>query len=176
MRAGMAMAAAGLGLALVIGGGAAVGAGSFEQYFLQADGGRPCYAQHVEPAFLAAHPRNMIDSVVLAFQAQAPDGHAYRPDAFRVRLAMKARDGTAWYLDEADCRQQDAGFACAVEDDGGKFTLTPAGEGLRLETGGLAIEGDEDVLDVGGADSDDRAFDLVRSSRMVCERPTTYGP
>jgi len=77
-------------------------------------------------------------------------------------------------VQELFCKVAADHFDCYLDADGGKFRLTPEGDGLRLEvTGGgggteqIVAEG-TDWGEFGAPRGDDRVFILRRADRKLC--------
>ena len=84
-------------------------------------------------------------------------------------------EGGPCYGEELVCKVASEHFDCYLEADGGKFRLTPEGDGLRLEvtaggggTDQIVAEG-TDWGTFGGPGSDDRVFILRRADRKHCD-------
>ena len=96
------------------------------------------------------------------------------PADFQASFGFMLKRSNEWYGQELACKVASDHFDCYLEADGGKFRLTPEGDGLRLQiTGGgggtdqIVAEG-TDWGEFGAPHSDDRVFKLRRADRRLC--------
>jgi hypothetical protein len=144
----------------------------FETYFSKAAGGKPCYARHYTAAHLASNARQQVVAVKIDFQPANPDGVVNTPKSFDLGFGVRKRGSAEWFTNSAYCSTKADGFDCALEGDGGLFTVRPASGGrLRLELARdtIAIEGEKSVFEFGGKRSDDNVFLLAPADRRVCD-------
>lgn len=118
-----------------------------------------CYARHYDRAHLASHPRQKVTAIYLSHTAQ-PDPNTKK---FVLDFGFVLRDGEH-YSANAYC----ANNACSLEGDGGRFSVSETGDGLKLTVGEfLGLEGragwSGDL-----SKSDDRVFLIFPESPRAC--------
>lgn len=132
-----------------------------------------CMVRAYDSAHLAQHPRQRIARVFVLLPAGAPGLRA--PPRFEIRIGFSLRRGGGPYSSLAACETAPGGRAvCALEGDGGDFTLHRAedGGGLRLRLGRqFIIEGTRDFSpDLADRRFDDHDIRVMRASVAACPR------
>lgn len=150
-------------------------AGEGEQRFLYGRAlkvgelGWACFTRHYDQPHLDAHPRqNVTAMTVLAYR---PDGEGY--DESIVNLEFGFRGVSDPVQLSGGCRPESEGqgvLSCAIECDGGEFTLRRQGDrSVLLDiTRDIEMCEDGDGLPGGGLGSDDRRFRLDRTGIEAC--------
>jgi hypothetical protein len=141
-------------------------AGTFyDRYVIGADGIRPCYARTYTGAHLAEHPRQKVTQFFLT-ASRVDDGRP--PRSFAMDFGFRLKGSSDLFAAMAACTARGDGATCAVEGDGGGFTLTPRPDGLlvTVETR-LEVEGTES-FSPNLHESDDREFRLYASPPEEC--------
>lgn len=138
--------------------------GAFGQLF----GGEGCYARSYDARHLAAHPRQRVTSIVLAYRPVTQAKQKGTPERFEVGIGLKVKGDSELYARVGYCRAKGAGFACSLESDGGQVELAAEGSALRLTTTRIGIEGSTRSIEVGGAASDDSTFVMARAAGGAC--------
>jgi hypothetical protein len=153
----------------------AVQAGEGEQKFLYGRAlkvgelGWACFTRHYDQPHLDAHPRqNVTAMTVLAYR---PDREGY--DESIVNLEFGFRGVSDPVQLSGGCRPEpdrQGVLSCAIECDGGEFTLRRQGErSVLLDiTRDIEMCEDGDSLPGGGLGSDDRRFRLDRTGTEAC--------
>jgi hypothetical protein len=111
----------------------------YTRYFAGVSGGKPCYAHYYDPAHLTAHSKQTVRRIEVDFDQHRRDDKVTKntPADFQANFGFMLRRSKEWYGQELVCKVVSDHFNCYLEADGGKFRLTPEGDGLRLEvTGG----------------------------------------
>jgi len=148
----------------------------YTRYFAEVGGGKACYARSYDRAHLNAHPTQTVRRIEVDFDKDRRDDNATKntPADFQASFAFMLKRSDMWYGQEAFCQVAADHFNCYLDADGGKFRLTPEGDGLRLEvTGGgggtdqIVVEGTDWGM-FGTPDSGDRVFILRRADRKLC--------
>jgi hypothetical protein len=125
----------------------------------------------------ARAPNQTVRHIEVDFDQDPPDDKVTKntPAYFQASFGFMLKRSNEWYGEELVCKVASDHFDCYLEADGGKFRLTPEGDGLRLEvTGGgggtdqIVAEG-TDWGTFGGPGSDDRVFILRRADRKLCD-------
>lgn len=144
----------------------------FQSHFAALAGGEPCYARAYSSEHLKAHPEQRVSEIELDMAKENPDGIQITEDAIELGFGIRLKGKPRWYTNVALCKSEGTRISCFLEGDGGAFTLTAAGDGLRLVTGdyGIAIEGAEEFVELSGAQGDDRVFILQPADKAVCAR------
>lgn len=121
-----------------------------------------CFSRHYDDAHLQAHGRQRVTMIGVKYDDSYQDGHF----DLTLALAFTLRNG-AFYTITGLCR----GNVCGAEGDGGSFTVTPAGDGIRLTVDPLRGLGAEGLTDHSGNlyDSDDRVFLLYPARPAACD-------
>jgi hypothetical protein len=117
-----------------------------------------CYARHYDEAHLAGHPGQRVTAISLSHTAEPHPDHELVLD-----FGFVLRNGNH-YTANVHCRNA----RCSVEGDGGNFTVSETGDGLRIDVGDfLALEG---WTDWSGdlAESDDKAFLIFPAPPRAC--------
>ena len=152
----------------------------YTRYFAGVSGGKPCYARYYDHAHLNAHRKQKVRRIVVDFnQAQRDDKVTKNtPTDFQAGFGFMLKRSNEWYGQELFCKVIADHFDCHLDADGGKFRLTPEGDGLRLEvTGGgggtdqIVVEG-SDWGKFGTPGGDDTVFILRRADRQLCNAVT----
>lgn len=120
-----------------------------------------CYARKYDEAHLRDHPRQMVESFYLSHHDdwQDPAGE------LTLKFGFSTRNGRD-YEGVAICNES----RCGVEGDGGAFSVTARGDGVRLDVDtqlGLWAESAVDVIDL--SETDDTVFLLYPESRKACQ-------
>jgi hypothetical protein len=147
----------------------------YDRFFANVLAGQPCFARTYDDAYLAAHPKQQVQSIEIDLSKSNSDGTPNTPDHFELGFALMLKTSPEWYGQAASCETGDEGFDCYLEADGGVFRLTPTNDGgLRLQTGdnGVVLEG-SDSVQLSGKTGDDRVFDLV-PAKEECEAANAY--
>ena len=111
----------------------------YTRYFAGVSGGKSCYARYYDPAHLNAHPNQTVRRIEVDFDQNRRDHKVTKntPADFQASFGFMLKRSNEWYGQELACKVASDHFDCYLEADGGKFRLTPEGDGLRLEvTGG----------------------------------------
>ena len=149
----------------------------YTRYFAGVSGGKSCYARYYDPAHLNAHPNQTVRRIEVDFDQNRRDHKVTKntPADFQASFGFMLKRFNEWYGQELACKVASDHFDCYLEADGGKFRLTPEGDGLRLQiTGGgggtdqIVAEGTDWGM-FGGPGSDDRVFILRRANRKLCD-------
>ena len=124
--------------------------------------GRPgdCYARTYDEAHLRSHPRQMVETIFLTYDADYQDPSA----ELSLRFGITTRDGKT-YDGVGIC----TGNVCGVEGDGGAFSLTPYRDGLRLDVDrrrGMHAEGADGFIAL--EETDDTVFLLFPDRPRAC--------
>lgn len=128
-----------------------------------------CYTRSYDAAHLAAHPRQRVTSIAIAYRPITQMKQKSTPQRFEVGLGLRVKGDGELYSRVAYCQPAGAGFSCGLESDGGQITLTTNGaRGLRLTTGRISIEGNRRFIEVGGAQSDDSTFMMQSAPDSAC--------
>jgi hypothetical protein len=120
-----------------------------------------CYYRYYDTAHLKSHPRQMVEEIFITYDDFYQDPNA----ELTLRFGLTTRDGRS-YEGVGICR----GNVCGVEGDGGRFTLTPYRDGLRLDVDprrGMSAEGESGYINL--ADTDDTVFLMVEQSPRACD-------
>jgi hypothetical protein len=148
----------------------------YTRFFAGVNGGRPCYLRVYDDAHLKSHPKQKVRRLFIDFDAGVRSDTTRKngADDFEAGIGFMLKPSDEWYGQALSCKTEGDHFACALEADGGTFTLTPRGEALRLDvTGGpdadIHTEGVNDFGAFGGRGSDDRTFLLPRGDRKTCD-------
>jgi hypothetical protein len=130
--------------------------------FLQGDA---CYRRAYTTAHLAAHPVQRVAAISLS-----PEEDFGTDNVLALRITIALREQSQPYTGVAYCMDAGKDLTCAVEGDGGGFTLTLRDDGLLLTVGreGIGLEGARDFLSISGTGGDDRAFLLRRTATRRC--------
>jgi hypothetical protein len=146
-------------------------------------GKNACYARSYDAAHLARHPRQTVAKLALTFAPANADGTRNAAARFELGFGFQLNGAGGWYDGNAICARKGAGFACALEGDGGSFRLTPTKGGLRLDVvnrGGtdaagnqINVEGD-DFGGFGKPGGDDLTFDLKPARGAACSSGEEY--
>lgn len=120
-----------------------------------------CYFRAYDLAHLKSHPRQMVEEIFITYDDDYQDPNA----ELTLRFGLKTRDGKR-YDGVGICD----GNVCGVEGDGGRFTLTPYRDGLRLAVDprrGMLAEGEAGVIAL--EETDDTVFLLSEQSPRACD-------
>jgi hypothetical protein len=148
----------------------------YTRYFTGVSGGKPCYARYYDRAHLNAHPKQTVRRIEVYFDQDRRDDKVTKNTSadFQASFGFMLKRSHEWYEQELFCKVAADHFDCYLDADGGKFHLTPEGDGLRLEvTGGgggtdqIVAEG-TDWGEFGAPGGDDRVFILRRADRKLC--------
>lgn len=120
-----------------------------------------CYYRFYDEAHLRSHPRQMVEDIFITYDEdyQDPNGE------LTLRFGIRTRDGKS-YDGVGICQ----GNVCGVEGDGGRFSLTPYRDGLRLDVDkgrGMHAEGADGYIYL--EDTDDTEFLLYPQSPRACD-------
>ena len=154
----------------------------FEQFFLNAQSGSPCYARTYDAAHLKDHDKQTVRSIEIELSQENVSDIPNTPERFELGFGLKVRKSDDWFTGAAICSASgDDEANCFIEGDGGRFRLTAASDGaVKLETGdyGLALEGEKDFMSISGKDGDDRVFVLTpaRAPNANRQRNTSSVP
>lgn len=168
-----------LTLTLIIAGAATSAAAAddlYTRFFAGVADGKPCYLRVYDDAHLKGHPKQRVRRIFVDFDAAVRSDTTRKngADDFEAGLGFMLKSSDEWYGQALSCKTAGDHFDCALEADGGTFTLTPRGDALRLDiTGGagadIHTEGVNDFGSFGGRGSDDRVFVLPRGDRAACD-------
>ena len=125
-----------------------------------------CYIRTYSPEHLAKHPQQQVTQITLSPSALSDGGTVEE-----INLFIQVRRTEYEYHGLAYCQPVDSQWLCAVEGDGGQFTLSPAqGRDLYLtvQPGGLALEGQRDTLQIASDSGDDRKFRIPPVHPDLC--------
>jgi hypothetical protein len=120
-----------------------------------------CYYRQYDQAHLKSHPQQRVESFYLEYDDSFQDPAA----ELTLSFGFTTRFGEI-YQGVGLC----TGNRCGVEGDGGRFTLTPHRDGLRLDVDprrGMSAEGDAGYVDLN--ESDDKVFLLYPARPAACE-------
>ena len=119
-----------------------------------------CYYRFYDEAHLRDHPRQMVESIFLTYDTDYQDPLS----ELTLYFGLTTRDGKQ-YEGVGICN----GNVCGVEGDGGRFSLTPYRDGLRLDVDkrrGMHAEGADGFIAL--EDTDDTVFLLYPESPRAC--------
>lgn len=119
-----------------------------------------CYSRHYAPEHLAAHPQQVVETLLLSITDQ---GRAFAIAARMADQGHAGRDGFGGLVmrEEGMCNQAD----CAVYCDGGGFEISAvSAQGLDITTRGIRVIAGESC----GGEA------LVSNLAEVWQQPTTY--
>jgi hypothetical protein len=131
---------------------------------------RGCYERIYDARYLRTHKRQ--DVIKMRFQfgtGQGLDG----PFEYLDRLDAGFRKKQVYRGGLVDCQPSGEGLICAIEGDGGTFTVTDRGmdkgrQAIRITNGGFMRFGDEqDGITISGK-GENREFRLYRISKGPC--------
>jgi hypothetical protein len=145
-----------------------------------------CFSRDYNSAHMRAHPAQRVSGMALIYvPRRAFHGGAAEPQwdnqngdlNFNATLAVKLVGQRATHYTGANCRAPSPGLVrCVIDEDGGAFTLTQSGTGMRLENvDGLTIYRATGNGSIGGApvrvqpDAEHRTFMLAGGQR-TCRR------
>ena len=165
---------------IAAGNGASAEDDIYTRFFTGADGGKPCYARYYDEPHLKTHPKQTVRRIEVDFDGSKPQdsGTPQSAASFEGGIGFMLKRSKEWYGQALYCKTAGERFDCYLDADGGRITLIPQSDALRLEvTGGgggtdrIAVEGGRDFGTFGGPGSDDRVFILPRSPRKLCDAP-----
>ena len=149
----------------------------FEQAFLNAQGGNPCYARAYDDAHLKDHGTQTVRAIEIEMSKDNASDIPNTHERFELGFGLKVKKSNDWFTGVAICSAGGDEANCFIEGDGGRFRLSPAAGGaVKLETGdyGIALEGEKDFMSISGKDGDDRLFVLRPAPRAECEAATEH--
>jgi len=125
-----------------------------------------CYARAYDAAHLASHPRQTVTKFYIG--AAGPEWRATEtPGHFNVAFGFRITGHRDLYSGIGICAPSGDDLACAVEGDGGEFTIARSGDGLRVGVQRLEVEGPNDFSpDL--AQADNRVMLLPRAEVRAC--------
>ena len=148
----------------------------YTRFFAGVNGGRPCYVRIYDDAHLKSHPKQTVRRIFVDFDVNTRSDETRKngADNFEAGIGFMLKRSSEWYGQALSCKTVRDRFECYLEADGGRLTLTPRGDALRLEVSGgrgsdIHAEGEKDFGEFGAPGSDDRVFILPRGDRAVCE-------
>ena len=99
--------------------------------------GRICFDRHYDAAHLAKHPDQLVTSMTLALDPDAPvaRGNNRNNVPFDFKIAMTKRGDNKLYVQEGSVKNSDGKYRGVVECDGGGFILQKAPSGVLLSIG-----------------------------------------
>jgi hypothetical protein len=112
-----------------------------------------CFARTYDAAHLAAHPRQTVTRFFVGdpgaeWRATQPAGQII------VLFGFEVVGRSSLYTGVATCATADSLVQCAIEGDGGSFTLEANDDGLRVRTARIEVEGPTDFSpDIAQADN-----------------------
>jgi hypothetical protein len=128
-------------------------------------------------AHLKSHPKQTVRRIFVDFDVNVRSDETRKngPDDFEAGIGFMLKRSSEWYGQALSCKTVADHFECYLEADGGRLSLTPRGDGLRLEVSGgadgeISAEGEKDFGSFGGRGTDDRVFVLHRGDRAVCDK------
>lgn len=137
----------------------------FGQYFKAQAKPTACYARLYDKAHQRANPKQRVRAIEIDMILENTNGEQNRAGKFDLGFGLQLKTGGEWYTSSAECNTSQDAFHCYLEGDSGAFDLIPDKDGaLRLETERIALEGEEDNIEIGGESSDDSKFVLLNSS------------
>ncbi len=128
--------------------------------------GAGCYVRSYTAAHLAKHPDQLVRYISLApVPLDAPAGQTL------MILTINQRGSGEYYSRFAYCRATGNTMDCALEGDGGRFSLKGASKGqllLTVQADGLLFEGQQDFVAISGTRGDDRSFLIPQVGADQC--------
>ncbi|MBI3440169.1 MAG: hypothetical protein HY054_16215 [Proteobacteria bacterium] len=128
-----------------------------------------CFARTYDSAHLTAHPRQ----TVRRFFVREP-GAEWRPTQapghFDVAFGFQIIGSSDTYAGMGICTPNGARAACDIEGDGGSFTISRHGDGLRIDTARIEAEGAHDFSPDLAA-GDNRVMLLRPAAAPACAAP-----
>lgn len=102
-----------------------------------------CFSRTYDAAHLAAHPRQTVRRFFVGvageeWRATATAGY------FNIAFGFQITGHADTYTGIGICAPQGARLACDIESDGGSFTITRNGDGLRIDAARIEVEGEHD--------------------------------
>ena len=134
-----------------------------------------CYARDYSDAHLAANPDQVVDRIVLRVRADAGAGTVADLWVITARQGhvLKSGQGGRRFTQFLYCRDESRGPVCAVECDGGSFTVTAQGpDGLSFSTDYLLVgegEGCGGAVDLAERPGRAVTYRLDRVAWSVCD-------
>jgi hypothetical protein len=146
-----------------------------------------CFSRDYDAAHLRAHPAQRVSGIALIYVPRRPyhDG-ASEPQwdrqggelNFNATLALKLVGKSVTHYAGANCRSpSERVVKCAIDEDGGTFTLAQVGNGMRLQNlSGLTVYRATGNGSTGGApiriepDAEQGTFMLSGSGQRTCPR------
>jgi hypothetical protein len=125
-----------------------------------------CFARVYDPAHLAAHPRQTVTRFALSdpgadWRATQTPGH------FNLAFGFQLTSGADVYSGVGICQPDSERVNCDIEGDGGSFSITANGDGLRITVSRMQVEGQNDFSpDL--AEADNRIMLLRRADAGAC--------
>ncbi|MBL6853369.1 MAG: hypothetical protein ISS15_02005 [Alphaproteobacteria bacterium] len=140
--------------------------------------GDPCFQRTYDAAHLKAHPRQTVSGISLQFTSFNADATTNTADMFELSLSFRLKSGNEWFGGPASCKTQGDHFSCALEGDGGVFTVTPMAGALTLAVinrGGtdakadqINLEGRDGFAGFGKPAGDDLVFVIPKVANSIC--------
>jgi hypothetical protein len=152
-------------LALGLPAGQAAGQSFFDRYIVERAGASPCYARQLG----GVDPPERRQRLQRFFVRQSENGRLKPPRTFAVEFGFTVNGLTDLFSGKANCETVGLLARCSVERDGGRFTLSPQGEGLRLTVGNrLVLQGKESFSPDLADGNDDLVFALQPGPLEAC--------
>lgn len=129
-----------------------------------------CYERVYDGKYLRKHKTQ--DVTKMRFQIGVSQG-ADGPFEYLDRIDAGFRKGGRYRGNLVECKEEGGGLACAIEADGGTFTVIDRGkdkgrQAIRISNGGEMRFGDEEDGITIRAKGDNREFRLYRVSEGPC--------
>lgn len=123
----------------------AVGSGSASATSLLATLTQPgaCFARTYDAVHLAAHPRQTVRRFYVG-EGGADWRPTQTPSQFNVAFGFQMLGSAEIYSGVGICTPNGARAACDIEGDGGHFTISRHGDGLRIDVARIEAEGAHD--------------------------------
>jgi len=114
-----------------------------------------CFSRSYSTEHLRKNPRQRVVSISIGFSPRQEYAAEYGPIQFSIDARFRGNLGSGGA--EAYCAPNGGGYRCAVEGDGGHFTLSASNGRLRLAVSGrLVLETDTGFVDF--MEGDDKVF------------------